>query len=129
MKSIVILLILAFIPLMAFAQSPEINIDGNWCHFARSTENAGDEVFVGGCDGQIDVVGGVANGYARVPFKRNGNRLVSQTITSADAPGIKCELVESNGTTYISEEWESIIRARRGWVTFELTCKNGKQAQ
>jgi hypothetical protein len=125
MKSIFVLLILAFIPFVAFAQSPEINIGGNWCHFARSTENAGDEVFVGGCDGQIDVVGGVANGYARV-FKRNGNKLVSQTITSENAdPDIKCQLVESNGKTYESTEWVSKIRARGRWVTFELTCKNG----
>jgi hypothetical protein len=126
MKSIVVLLILAFIPFMAFAQSPEIDIGGNWCHFARSAQDANDEVFVGGCDGQIDVVDNKANGYARI-HRRNGTGLKTQVITSEDAPEIQCQLVESNGTTYTSNEWKSEIRARRSWVTFTLTCRNGTQ--
>lgn len=126
MKQLFLVFLMVLLAGAAYGQSPEIDIAGNWCHFARSTENAGDEVFVGGCDGQIDVIGGVANGYARV-VRRNGIGLVSQTITSEDAPNIQCQLVESNDTTYTSNDWKSEIKARHRWVTFTLTCRDGHQ--
>jgi len=134
-KAFFTVLILAIAAGFAYADpGPEIDISDNYCHFVKSADNGNNEVFAAGCDGKIAADGrGGASGYARIvewvaraEAKTILGDQTSILITSEESNDV-CEMIESNGRQYNSENWRSRISYRRGRIVYELICLDGVQ--
>ena len=139
MKGIIIFLILTFAASLAYAD-PRMETRDNFCHMILDPDNTDNEVFVAGCNSQIVADGnGNATGYlkltrwmpkeeAQAILGDNERRL---SFTSGES-GTACAMVDSNGTQYNSNDWESKIIVRRPWrrinkVVYKLYCRNGAE--
>ena len=135
MKSIFVFLILVTAAGFAYADSgPEIDISDNYCHFVKSADNGNNEIFAAGCDGKIAADGqGNANGYAQIVervTKEAANALLGDQVNieiTSEESADTCEMIESNGTRYNSENWKSTIKYRGGRIIYTLICLDGVQ--
>lgn len=139
MKSIVVLLILVIVVGFAYAD-PRMETRDNFCHMILDPNNTNNEVFVAGCNSQIVADGnGNATGYLKITrwmpkeeaqvILGDNDRRLSFTSGESDTA---CAMVDSNGTQYNSNDWESKIIVRRPWrrinkVVYKLYCRNGAQ--
>ena len=140
MKAIMVILILAISVGLAYAD-PRMETVGNFCHMILDADNTDNEIFVAGCNSQIvvDDDAKTASGYIKItrwmPREEArailGDRKRRLSFTSDDS-GTPCVMVESNGTEYESNVWESKIMVRRPWrhmnkVVYKLYCLNGER--
>ena len=127
-----ILILSLFVMAGTAAADPRMEVTDNFCHFILDPNNTDNEIFLGGCDGKIAVVDGVATGYVRIIEwlpRQEANALVPKggvRFTSGDSDAA-CALVDSNGTQYNSNKWESSIKVSRGKLVYKLYCRNGQQ--
>lgn len=137
MKSIIIGLMMVLTAGIASAD-PRMEINDNFCHMILDATNTDNEIFVAGCNAQIVADGnGGATGYVMITrwmpreeaqaMLGEDDQQLSFTSDGSDAP---CRMVESNGTTYESNDWESRIIFKRPWkeinkVVYYLYCRDG----
>ncbi len=133
MKCLILILSLMVMAGTATAD-PRMEVTDNFCHFILDPDNTDNEIFLGGCDGKIAVVEGVATGYVRIVEwmpRQEASALVPKggvRFTSDDSDAA-CALVDSNGTQYDSNDWVSKISVNRGKLVYKLYCRNGQQQE
>jgi hypothetical protein len=133
-----------------------IDTDENYCHFVtpEGFENGNDdnEEFVQGCNGGTirQNQNGTGNGSILIEVNRPTGSLAfvgDYEFNGADT-GIDCVMVDSNGTTYVTQDWDASYSATDGKtnhgkgkgkghkkhllkhsaeVKYSLTCRNGAQ--
>jgi len=83
---------------------------GGFCHFVINPNNADNEIFVSNCVSSIvqDNNGNV-DGYVSMRVNYPGVLLpVGNLNLTGESTGINCVMVDSNGTTYVTQDWNSI---------------------
>ncbi len=116
----------------------ENNQDTKFTHFVFDDNDTDNEYFSPTEPG-ITVIDGVASGYAHEVIRGaakikalipEGGQIMGGgkrgfIFTSEDSDNT-CTMVETNGTAYVSNDWESeIIVHNKNKATLTLTCRNG----
>lgn len=124
---------------------------GGFCHFVTpegfANGNDDNEEFIANCVNTIrQNQNGTGNGSVLITVDRPTGSLafVGMYEFSGADTGIDCVMVDSNGTTYVTQDWDSVYNATDGKnhknkkgkghaknhgasVTYSLTCRNGAQ--
>lgn len=110
---------------------------GGFCHFITpegfQTGNDDNEVFFANCLNYIrqksDGTGeGTTKVTATAPKNANVIDLVSYSTSGAQT-GEDCVMVDSNGTTYVTQDWNSEykVMGHSGKIEYSLACRNAAQ--
>lgn len=114
---------------------------GGFCHFVtpEGFQNGNDdnEVFYANCLNSIrQNSDGTGNGSTiiNVKFPLDSAPFTESYETSFEETGIDCVMVDSNGTTYVSQDWNSTYeyrgitrRNKIPSIKYTLICRNGNQ--
>jgi len=110
---------------------------GGFCHFILNPDNDDNEVFFANCENSItqnNDGSGEGSTHVVVKYPLGGEPIVKTTyFDNETAPNIPCVMVDSNGTTYVSNDWYSKYKYRAGrrhkpaQITFSMVCSNGRQ--
>jgi hypothetical protein len=120
---------------------------GGFCHFVVNPQNADNEIFVSNCVSSIiQNNDGTGTGFVLKKVEYPGLLLpVGDLRLTGAETGINCVMVDSNGTTYVTQDWTSLYKVIRRpnrpakyshktparpplfSITYELTCENGNQ--
>lgn len=142
MKLFIATLALALISTGAIANQ-EFNTNNNFCHFILGIDDNGlsvkdgatvdgdNEVFVGNCINSITTIANVADGATRVVVKYPSGDAMPMTesinLTGAET-GTPCNMTDSNGVAYATDDWESYYKVRGAKVN-NGKATAGKNAQ
>ena len=113
-----------------------------YAHFLRNAANANDEIDVVDYNLIVNVNpdgNGGADGVANVTVKYANSKLVGEMLGMVFEPYKKfgtikvtseqnatpCTMIRRNGQTYVSNNWESEIKALSSDVTYILRCRDG----
>jgi len=109
---------------------------GGFCHFVTpegfQTANDDNEVFFANCLNSIrQKANGDGEGSTTVKVIYPGSALLftEDYTTNGPATGINCNMVDSNGTTYTTNDWNSHyhVNTEDNSITYTLHCRNATQ--
>jgi len=83
---------------------------GGFCHFVLNPDNDDNAVSLSNCANTIvQNDDGTGDGSTRVTVKYNGNYspLYETLVLSGKKTGIDCVMVDSNGTSFVTRDWNS----------------------
>jgi hypothetical protein len=114
---------------------------GGFCHFVTpegfQTANDDNEVFYANCLNSIrQNADGSGSGSTtiNVEYPVGAAPFIDSYETTGADTGVDCVMVDSNGTTYVTQDWNSVYEVKtRGKsklnveINFELVCRNGAQ--
>jgi hypothetical protein len=124
--------------------------NNGFCHFVLNPNNADNEVFFSNCRNAIvqnNDGTGTGTTYIKAQFPIGGAPIAKSLALTGDETGIACNMVDSNGTQYTTNDWTSeytlikhrhkggLSRFKHRWhdkrnadtVIFSLICRNGQQ--
>jgi hypothetical protein len=110
---------------------PRMEVNDAFNHVILETGDTDNEVFIANTDPNIVVQGGVAWGFVDNMVKNPKFKDVFDlgvTRFSSES-GKVCNMVDSNGTQYVSRDWEQIVRRHNNHpnvIYYRLECRNGK---
>lgn len=108
---------------------------GGFCHFILNAQNDDNEVYFANClNSIVQNNDGTGNGSTIILVTYpTGSAPISEDITfTGTDTGIPCIMVDSNGTTYQTNDWDSeykILPSKNNLdrVSFSLSCRNAQQ--
>ncbi len=128
MKHLSVILVLFALSFGVFADA-RIEVTDNFCHAPWDETNVDNEFYISGCQGVINVTNGAARGWANVKHTQVSASMVPAVIDPRDTDeyptgragvsvsgattGATCVMVDSNGTTYVSNTWDVVNTAKR----------------
>jgi len=110
MKYIISFIAIGLFSFMAQA-NPEITVSNtsSFCHWPQNANNGNNETFQGSCVGSVTQnADGTGNGAVRMVVNYGPGSSPYQSYAQfheGNAPNLTCELEDTNGTQYNSEEW------------------------
>ena len=130
MKRLIALYIMLICAVTAYTVKADMRADtaNNFGHMVTpqgiATGDADNEIFLGGCPNRIrrQANGTAVGGYRCVVKEMPGFYPVTSPSQASSASGIACVLVESNGTTYVSNNWQSRIQITTPELDGVKTC-------
>lgn len=147
-----IILVVSMIACTSVIADQRFETNNGFCHFVLNPNNANNEVFFANCLNSIvqnnDGTGSGAT-YIKARFPIGGAPIAESLTLTGDETGIACNMVDSNGTQYTTNDWTSEYvlikhkhkrkgnhaRFKHGWhdkkhadtVIFSLICRNAQQ--
>jgi hypothetical protein len=147
-----IILAVSMIACTSVIADQRFETNNGFCHFVLNPSNADNEVFFSNCRNSIvqnNDGTGTGTTYIKVQFPVGGAPISESLALTGDETGIACNMVDSNGTQYTTNDWTSeyifVKNRRKGkgnyarfkhrWhdkkkadtVIFSLICRNGQQ--
>jgi hypothetical protein len=105
-----ILLAVTMITYTSVIADQRFETNNGFCHFVLNPNNANNEVFFANCQNSIvqnDDGTGTGTTYIRVQFPIGDAPIAESLALSGDETGIACNMVDSNGTQYTTNDWTS----------------------
>jgi len=109
---------------------------GGFCHFVTpegfATANDDNEVFFANCENSIrQTADGSGEGSTKVivQYPKGAEPFEETYKTSGAETGIDCNMVDSNGTQYTTQDWDSVykVMGKAGKIAYSVTCRNAAQ--
>ena len=126
------------------AADQRMETTGGFCHFVTpegfATANDDNEVFASNCESSIrqDADGnGDGSTIWEIEYPNGAEPFAESYSTNGAETGINCVMVDSNGTTYATQDWDSTYKVksrnrhsksrRDVEIEYRLVCRNGAQ--
>ena len=144
-----IILAVSMIACMSVIADQRFETNNGFCHFVLNANNAHNEVFFANCRNSIvqnNDGTGTGTTYIVAPFPIGYAPIAESLALTGDETGIPCNMVDSNGIKYTTNDWSSeytFIKHKNGksagfdheWhdknyadiVIFSLICRNAQQ--
>jgi hypothetical protein len=139
------LLILLFAFTLSAQADQRFETVGGFCHFVTpegfATANDDNEVFFANCENSIrqnNDATGSGSTLVEVDYPLGALPFTGKFAYSGAETGIDCVMVDSNGTAYVTQDWDSVYESKikyhkktnepqKAEIKYSITCRNGAQ--